>query len=290
MLGLGVHWPTDSASIVRRVILDPRLQDVWLDHSAGSLSILSCQLQAILDRIPAQPRSLDRIGLISLLAEEGDENGPPLDDLENLVLEIVRAGQDGLSELGALRHWFFLDDDRRAELVVAAMKNNWLQDLTAIDLDDPDVDSNQYNGSILPELDVHLSSNAIRNEARKDALLSIVVPARVLLFARNPSLGQILKTSSVTPRVTLLSLPPEVISIILHSLANINASDYARKHAAATDPPSEPPSDVTVDPREIQDRINFASDLTTLHRKRGWGWTGDLLWERRKLLASKRKT
>lgn len=87
--------------------------------------------------------------------------------------------------------------------------------------------------------------------------------------------------------MTITSLPQEIISLILHSLADLSAVAYARHYASVNDPPSEPPTDAAIDPRGIQDMINFASDLATLHRERRKDWAERLLWERRKMLATK---
>lgn len=158
-LDLAVHFPDDSTDSVRKMILDARLDAIWLAASTGSLSILECQLHAVLDRLTARPRSLERIGLVGL-APGTIADDTLLGDIEDLVLDVVGTGQDGLCVLGNLDEWLFDTEDRHDQLVAVAEENDWLEDLVMDNITNAGShDEDDRAPRTLPGLAAHLQTN-----------------------------------------------------------------------------------------------------------------------------------
>lgn len=297
MINIGAYWSwwSDIES-VERVVSDPRLMSLRLDQSVGHPSVIKRQLQCVLERIERQHRSLEEVGVMRT-GRWGPRYVDRLPGLEDLVLEVVRTGSRGPGTMHATDEWLFALDGRLPDLVAAVKGNTFLYCLSVWDQGD-------VEGS--PPLDAfeHLDKNYDRVLAIDDALLSIVVPARVLLHARPATPSSDKDVADGTHRdqkrrASLLSLPPEVLHLILVELSVIVADEraQAREDMSALDFPElaslanltqsgvERPQ-----PAELWDMILYASDMSTVRKEKRRAWSCRLLWERKWMRTAEGRT
>lgn len=305
---IGAFWSPTHAKNVQRIMSDKRLSHIRLDQSEGHLSVVEHQLRSLLDRIKEQPYSIAQVGVIKANNSTGPAGPSParLAILEDLVLDVVGTGTRGLTGLWVLDSRLFSQAGRLPELVKEANANELINMLLVCAQEDDDVA--RLKGICPDGVEDHLSFNFCRYQVVATPLLSIVVPARVLLHARSatpPSLTPHPSTTSPVDRhssstshvdrhdrrTTILSLPPDILDHILHQLANIVADDASDQfedeyllwfpHLLDLTEQGTPFHDVP-DSAAIWDMILYASDMSTVHRERRKDWTERLLWERRR--------
>jgi hypothetical protein len=277
---ISAHWTDNRVEDVRRVLSDPRLEFADLAYGLSSLPLLIAQLECLLDRISRCPQSVEHAGLLCV------EPGPESDDdrfpeVEELVLQLIETGEAGVSSIYAPKPFIFLEEDGRNELVHAILADDKLKigDF-ALELFDLEEDGP-------PEgTEEHLNRNFDRGSALEGALLAIIAPARILLFAQKASTRAGLSSTS-KPGAVVTRLPFEVLRLIFHELSYIVADELVMDDPLRKS--IEEPLDARPSRREIDDIIVFASDLGTVYRERRHAWQFRLIAERRRAMLQQRE-
>ena len=129
--------------------------------------MLVAQLRAVLDRIRCDPRGLDSFSASSLPNDVAGDD-PLVRVAEDLVLDIIRTGQDGLVELDISSRPLFASSESRTKLSSVIDDSACLTDLT-LPTGYPRLPSADR---VLYDMQQHLRWN----KCRTDRLLSLTTP------------------------------------------------------------------------------------------------------------------
>ena len=261
-IGIYADWVEDQAHFLSTIISDCRIKRFTLFESKTPPAVFCHLLRAVLDRIRQLPGTLDELWLPK--AYFGRQ--PTQDGIEaaRLFIDLLRKGRDGILKLVSMDAADIFDYggfDQRLELLVAIRQNAWLEDAS--------IRTEDGTGSIGNQFKEHFQRNDDRAFIVREAAKNLVVPARILLFARSDS-------TAAAAGAHFLSLPAEVVTLILEQLADLLAKQRARDIMARNAHMGKEKRrliDGRLSPRQIRNVLGYARDPTTLNRERLPNWT-----------------
>ena len=217
--GLAAHWSDERIPDLRKITRDTRLRDLRLDGSEGSCMVTVKLLQALVERLTLHPRSIDEFHFPAYpydpTADPALPEDPLVDEIRKLILDVIRFGRDGLVTFVTLEYRL-MDGPKgeawRPSLMEALRANDWLEyvNLPTQDGDDP----------FLIDIGRRYRWNSDRSYVGYQVAKRLVAPAAVLLAPRTKD------CSDPSLKGTILSLPAEIIDLILHELADTIAYAY----------------------------------------------------------------
>lgn len=269
--GIAHYWSNGTTSVLTTIIHDLRLTSISFDSSVGTAKMLEFQCRAVLARLRNRPGSLSTY--ISLeFTDDLDDGHPALEIIEDVFLDLIRLGRAGLVRLGMGDPCLFKSPEPLDQLSAVLLDNQWL---TAVDMPDDFHGLDALKKRLPDAVRSHIDRNATRATAMRAAVLSLLVPTRVLLFARPAQLGPRTRRNIPVPtRGTLSWLPGEIIGLILRQLADATAQDTIDKKGDGAGV-----QDGRLGGRQYRRVIAFAADRETLDRDMRGDWQARLVRE-----------